>query len=107
MGVYPDAIICTISPHDEIDFIKKTISVTTSYVDGQLLFYSLSPYTYKKLNNIIDKSTMYRLSDDEYEECRKRMEKELEKPVLNIKDENNYSSVLELIQNNFSNATVN
>lgn len=107
LGVYPDAIICTISPHDEIDFIKKTISVTNSYVSGQLIFYSLSPYTYKSKDNILDRSLMYRLSDEEYEKCRIRMENELGKPVLNIKDENNYSLVLELIQNNFSNATAN
>lgn len=107
LGIYPDAIICTISPHDEIDFIRKTISVTHSYVSGQLIFYSLSPYTYRSKNNIIDKSFMYRLSDEEYEECRIRMENELGKPVLNIKDENNSSLILELIQNNFSNATAN
>ena len=101
-GVYPDAIICTISPHDDIEFIKRTITIVQSYVECKVLFFALTPYTYKTINGVIDKYNLSRLKPNKYEEKRVYFEEALEKPVIDVLDKKNNIFIVESIQNAFS-----
>ncbi len=100
-GIYPDAIICTISPHDSVDFIQKTITVISSYVACKVVFYALTPYTYKSTKGVIDKHTLTKLDTKNYEEKRSYFQRELNTPVMDILNPDNESLILELIQNTF------
>ncbi|WP_268225307.1 S8 family serine peptidase [Sinomicrobium oceani] len=99
-GIFPDAIIMTISPHDTVEFINRTLSTIQSFVNCDLLFYCLTPWTYdfsKKSNK------PFRLDEISYEKKCVFFQQELKKPVINILDKRNSQMILDIIQRNFTN----
>lgn len=99
---YPDALVCTISPYDSIDFIKRTTSVITSYVNTKILFYVLTPWQYEFHHGQQSIVSFKKISDAEYAERLAFFNNNLEQPTINIKNQNEYSLILNLIQQYFS-----
>jgi len=100
MGVYPDVLIVTISPHDQIDFILKTEQTIQAYVNCTVIFYCLTPHTFMQKSHGIPKN--YVLDDHAYQEKRRHFEKHLGKPVIDILDSTNRQFILEAIQSSFA-----
>ncbi|AMQ00389.1 hypothetical protein AY601_3523 [Pedobacter cryoconitis] len=99
---YPDTLICTISPNDTLDYIKKTTDVIKAFVDCEVLFYVLTPFEYTiHFNNQVRVS--YRMLDeDEYQSKLKYFNENLNAPAFNIKDRNNSQKIIDIIINKFS-----
>ncbi len=95
---YPDAIICTISPDDTIDFIKRTVEAVKSFNYCDVLFYCLTPWIIKHEKGITLKT---RLTDKEYDEKLSFYSENLDKPVIDIKNDKNETVIIKQIQNYF------
>ena len=101
IGASPDRIIMTISPNDDIQYIEKTINTIRTFVNCEILFYALTPWTYEfSENNNLYK--YYKLSTTEYNEKLSFFEKELKVPVIDILEKSNEKFILESIQSSFS-----
>lgn len=99
---YPDALICTISPNDTIEFIKKTTATVTSYVKTQVLFYVMTPWKYKFYHGQKSIVSFEKIDADAYAERIVYYESQLHAPVVNIKDEKYYPLILDTITNFFA-----
>lgn len=95
---YPDAIICTISPDDTIEFIKRTVAAVKSFNYCEVLFYCLTPWTVKHEKGITLKT---KLSREEYDKKRCFFSENLDKPVIDIKNDENNAVIIKQIQNYF------
>jgi hypothetical protein len=95
---YPDALICTISPDESLDFIERTTSTVKSYNFCEVLFYCLTPWVIKHEKGITLK---VKLSSEEYKEKLQFFSEKLNKPVIDIKDDNNSDLIIKQIQNYF------
>lgn len=104
MGVYPDILIMTISPHDEIDFILKTLNTIQAFIDCDVIFYSLTPHTYKF--NEQGNNQNYMLDENEYHEKCTYFQEQLGKPVINILDDANRYFILDAIQSSFAKTNI-
>jgi uncharacterized NAD-dependent epimerase/dehydratase family protein len=99
---YPDAIVCAISPNDDLDYIKRTVNTVKSFNNCTLLFYCLTPYVI----SVKDNDGVMRLSErilerDEYNEKLAYYRENLSLPVFNILDIRNHREILTIIQNFF------
>lgn len=98
-GFYPDGLVCTISPNDSPDFIRRTVEVVTSYVNASVLFYVLTPWEFSFEEGNVGFS---KISEAAYEERLAYYGALLPAPVLNIKDDRNHPFILDIIQQYFS-----
>lgn len=99
----PDACICAINPSDSIDLILNTVNVLNIYCKAKVLFFVMTPWsrTFKE----VDKKTLAQhqiLTASELETQMTEFQKHLQRPVLNIMDQNNDQQILEIIQDYFS-----
>lgn len=99
---YPDAIVCTISPSDTIDIIKKTVDTIKSFVETEVLFFVLTPWQYKFHHGYKTIVSFDKISEEEYNEKLNYFSKELGKKVINIKDPNHHHVVTDEIVNFFA-----
>lgn len=99
---YPDAIVCTISPSDSIDVIKKTIDTIKSFVETEVLFFVLTPWQYKFHHGYKTIVSFDKINEEEYAEKLNYFSKELGKKVINIKDPNHHQVVTDEIVNFFT-----
>lgn len=99
---YPDALVCTISPYDELDFIKRTTDVITSFVDTRVLFYVLTPWQYEFHHGKQSIVSFKKIGDDEYQERLAFYNRHLQLPTVNIVNTEEHPRILRLIQDNFS-----
>lgn len=95
---YPDAIICTISPDDTVEFIKRTVAAVKSYNHCEVLFYCLTPWIVKHEKGITLKTMLNR---EEYREKRSFFSENLDRPVIDIKNDENDAVIIKQIQNYF------
>jgi uncharacterized NAD-dependent epimerase/dehydratase family protein len=102
-GLQPDGIICCFNPDDNIDVIKKVINACSVYCDAKPIFYTMTPIS-RQFSAIEDNSIQQNkiLSESEFNTKRKFYEKELKLPVLNIMDDNNEQTILNLITTFFN-----
>ncbi len=98
----PDALVCTISPYDSLDFIFRSVGTITSYIKTKVLFYALTPITFRVQTTGINKIGYSKISNDEYIERLQFYNQNLDAPTVNIKDSANSSFILSSIQNYFS-----
>lgn len=106
IGVKPDAIICAINPHDDMELVNRTLSTVFSFCKTKLLFYVMSPFekstkAYRKdTDELLVENRL--LSKKEYEEQLRNKSEMVALPVLNILDKANDKFILETIENAFS-----
>ena len=99
---YPDAIVCTISPSDSIDIIKRTIDTIKSFVKTEVLFFVLTPWQYKFHHGYKTIVSFDKINEEEYNEKLNYFSQELGKKVINIKDPNHHHVVTDEIINFFA-----
>lgn len=99
---YPDGIICAISPNDSIEQINKTTTVIKAFVNCTVLFYVLTPLEYNLHFNDQVRLSYRMLSTDEYQNKLDFFNANLDAPTFNIRDESNYESILNIVQQTFS-----
>ena len=99
---YPDAIVCTISPSDSIDVIKRTVETIKSFVETEVLFFVLTPWQYKFHHGYKTIVSFDKIDDKEYNERLNYFSRNLDKKVINIKDTNHHNIVIEEIINFFT-----
>lgn len=99
---YPDALVCTISPNDSLDYIRRTIDVIKAFVNCEVLFYVLTPFEYTiHFNNQVRVS--YRQLDEmEYQDKLNYFNENLDSPTFNIKNKDNSQKIIDIIINKFS-----
>jgi hypothetical protein len=100
---HPDALICTISPNDSLEFILRTTDVVKSFVKTEVIFYVLTPWQYQFHHGEKSLLTFKKISEHEYAEKLSFFNEHLKRPVINIKDNKNHPEILDLIQQFFSN----
>lgn len=98
---YPDALICTISPNDSLDRIKNTIRTLKSFLKANVLFYALTPWQYKFYHGNRSIVSFNQIERNDYLNKLLYFNKNLEKPVLDIKDSDNDSYILDLVKQYF------
>ena len=99
---YPDAIVCTISPNDSIELIKKTIDTIKAFVETEVLFFVLTPWQYKFHHGYKTIVSFDKISEENYNERLNFFNENLNKKVINIKDINHHNIVTEEIINFFT-----
>ncbi|MEF9476381.1 DUF1611 domain-containing protein [Chryseobacterium sp. 1B4] len=99
---YPDAIVCTISPSDSIEVIKRTVDTIKSFVETEVLFYVLTPWQYKFHHGYKTIVSFDKISEEEYNERLNYYNENLDKKVINIKDTSHHNTVIEEIVNFFT-----
>ncbi len=99
---YPDALVCTISPYDSVEFIKKTTDVLTSYVDSKVLFYVMTPWQYEFHHGQQSILSFRKISEAEYTQRLAYYNEHLPSPTINIKDQHDHPLILDIIQQHFS-----
>ena len=99
---YPDALICTISPYDDLDFIRRTTDVITSYVDTRILFYVMTPWQYEFHHGKQSILSYRKIGEDEYRERLAYYNLNLQPPTVNIVNREEHPRILRLILDHFS-----
>ncbi|PTT42132.1 hypothetical protein DBR28_02720 [Chryseobacterium sp. HMWF028] len=99
---YADAIVCTISPSDSIELIKRTVNTIKSFVETEVLFFVLTPWQYKFHHGYKTIVSFDKIGEEEYNERLNYFNENLDKKVINIKDTNHHNTVMEEIINFFT-----
>lgn len=98
MGTQPEAIVLTINPFDEFNYVKRTIMFLESSVDAKVVALVIYPITITD-----DWSGFYgkkrSISNEEYTALKTKYEKSFNIPVLSLND--NISALKEIILNYF------
>lgn len=100
---YPDALICTISPNDSLDYIKRTTDVIQAFVNCEVLFYVLTPFEYTIHFNNQVRVSYRQLDEEEYKSKLAYFNENLNAPTFNIKNTDNSQRITDIIINKFSN----
>lgn len=100
---YPDALICSISPNDDIAFINKTKDVVSSFVNSRILFYVLTPWEFNfHHGNNSSVMTYQKISAEAYNERLAFYNNALDAPVFDIMNRNDHPELLRIILQFFS-----
>lgn len=104
-SILPDAFVCTISPSDEVGFIKRTIETIYNFCDTKLLFFIMTPFyvEFRRSGIYSDLLADYKTLDPlNYGRKALELEEQLGYRVINIMDERNEEFIVESIQKRFS-----
>lgn len=103
-GVQPDALICAINPQDPIELVVNACQATRIFCGAEPLFFIMTPWMrdHTRSGNGRIVSRHRYLNKDEMKEKMDHFEEGLQKPVIDIMDENNDGLILEAIQDFFS-----
>ena len=99
---YPDALICTISPNDSLDYIKRTTDVIQAFVNCEVLFYVLTPFEYTIHFNNQVRVSYRQLDEEEYQNKLAYFNGNLNAPTFNIKNTDSSQRITDIIINKFS-----
>ncbi len=101
LGLQPDAVILTVNPYDDLEYIIRTISYIESVVDCEVISIAVFPMT---LKNAI--SGLYggkrKLFKDEFMEIKHNIENKVGKPVYNLDNPEDLSQIFNNILSYFS-----
>lgn len=96
MGAKPDGVVLCVNAFDEVSYLKRTISVIENLYDTKIIALSLFPLTYE--NNWAGNSGLKRkISEIEKEKFIKNAEKELNKPVFVMDEEEQYDKLFDCV----------
>lgn len=95
LGVQPDAIVFTINPHDDEEFIVKSINMIKTYINCEVLFFCMTPWTHQKQKWV-------KLNTIDYNQKIKSFQQKLKTPVFNILEAENQLQIINIIQTYFS-----
>lgn len=103
-GTQADAFICTISPDDTLERIKRNTDTAKFFTGSTVLFYCLCPF--ERSVNVTNAngtlSSLRQLNEDEFQSKCEYLSQELGAPVVNIMSVANDNVVLQTITNFFS-----
>ncbi len=103
-AIYPDAIVCSISPDDDVDFIKKTVDTTLAFTNAKVLFYCLTPYINAVTTDDVlgTKISTVKLDKEAYSQKMNFFKEKLAAEVIDVTDAKNESIIAEKIFNHYS-----
>ena len=104
-GIQPDAVICAINPTDSIELINKTLNALKVVSHAKILFFVITPWVRNFSINNIGKEVMdtYCLDEKNFHEKIDFYQNELQMPVFDIMDFKNDDSIVNYIENFYSN----
>lgn len=103
IGCEPDYIICTISPNDTRETIKKNTDAAQLFTGAKTIFYCITPLMtelVKTPNGLLKKESL--LTPKELKEKINYYSDILESPVFDIMDDERENQILNLVENAFS-----
>lgn len=102
-AMYPDALVCSISPNDSLAFIRKTTDVVTAFVNAPVLFYVLTPWEFNfHHGNGQSVMTHRKISVEEYQERLAFYREQLDAPVFDVMNSDTHIELLKIILQFFS-----
>ena len=103
-GVQPDAVACVVSPEDDLNAVRDVIGVARHLFRIPTLFLALASHrrTATRLRNGSSYIRVDRLSQENWENCASRLERELGLPVINAQAENSAPTIITCIETFFA-----
>ena len=103
-GVQPDALVCAINPQDPIELVVNACQAARIFCGAEPLFFIMTPWMrdHTRSGNGRIVSRHRYLNKDEMKGKMDHFQEGLQKPVIDIVDENNDGLILEAIQDFFS-----